>query len=245
MTHSITRLSVLILLVCIAYSPGVTQGFLHGLECSAGFSAPKQDRRLFDASFAEKYNKDLYEKTTNDHQFDFLISKTVNLKNPRVLLLPGVGYSHFRARYNWYYNANYFGDGFQVYHTVDTYTYHMAAGQVVLGYHLIHHDHTKFSFILPLRCNMLVNKEMLGNPSEEDHYNRTKIELQSLEINPGLRFTIGRVTSSVTYRMMNLQKIDHVIIDETLFYDDHDPYLSRKYDDYNIRKFSFTLGYMF
>lgn len=89
---------------------------------------------------------------------------------------------------------------------------------------------------------LLFNKNMKDR-SENWHYNKWLFEMNAFESNIGLGYKYKKIGINLAFRTFNLQKIDHVIFNQTLFTDKNPPFLEKDYETRNDNKFWFIVTY--
>jgi|GEM_PF-6377043 len=210
------------------------QSIFQHLELNVGYSVQHQDRRFGGAGFVS--DRPDHEDTYYDHQFDVNINATL-MKTKVFHILFGAGYSRFQTRYTRDFDADYFGDGFDIIHYSGRYNLHnlsfINTNKIILN----SAKNKSLSFIMPIRADFTFDKYMVTHDWYE-HFNKFLFEFNKIEIYMGLNGQLDRFTLSLLYRVFNYQKIDPVLFDEP------DPGDS-KYETINFYKLMLNAGYVF
>jgi hypothetical protein len=99
----------------------LAQSMFKHFEVNVGYGVQQQDRRFGGPGFV--HDRPRHEDTYYDHQFDININATL-MKTKVFHILLGTGYSKFQTRYTRDFDADYFGDGFDIIHYLGRYNLH-------------------------------------------------------------------------------------------------------------------------
>ncbi len=224
---------VFIIFIC-AISSSYAQSVFKNIELSLGFALKNQDRRLFE--FPGRFEVLYYEDTNRD--FDYLVNMSkILFPKKKTNLLFGVSYSLSQTNFSRPFDHNYFS-GLRTYELryIDKYLQHSIILNINPRIEFLRQKNSAFYVNVNSFVRLLFNKDMKDR-SENWHYNKWLFEMNAFESNIGLGYKYKKIGINLAYRFFNVQKIDRVIFNQTLFINKNPPFLEKNYEIKNDNKF--------
>ncbi|MCW5923310.1 MAG: hypothetical protein KIS77_13280 [Saprospiraceae bacterium] len=230
---------VLIIFIC-AISSSYSQNIFKNLEISLGFAIKEQDRRLFE--FPGEFEVLYYEDTNLD--FDYLVNMSkIFFPKKKFNLLSGISYSLFQTKFSRPFDHNYFS-GLRTYELryIDNYLQHSIILNIDPRIDLVIQKNSVYYVNFNSFVKLLFNKN-IKDRSGNWHYNKWLFETNAFESNIGMGYRYKKIGINLAYRIFNIQKIDRVIFNQTLFKDKNPPFLEKEYEIRNDNKFWLIISY--
>lgn len=231
-----------IILLLITFGSVSGQGFLKDIEFSFGYGMVPQDRRLFDYPLQDFVLAK--EETNYDHQFDFMVNKDLFYQK-RLNINAAIGYSLYKNKFGRPFDHNYLtGDLTKPLLHIGTYYMHNLKLSISPEYYFINNEKSKFGVIFPLDISFTFNKDVklaTGKWSAD----KWLFDFRSFEIFSGLKYKQGRFSTTLVYRIYNIQDVDNLIFYDALFIYPYPPFYYEKTEDLNLNKYIVSVGYDF
>jgi hypothetical protein len=231
---------VFIIFIC-AISSSYAQNVFKNIELSLGFALKGQDRRLFEFPMqtAILYNED----SRLDFEYSILLNKTF-LYNKRINLLSGFGYSLSQTNFSRPFDHTYFtGYMSKELRYIKRYQQHNMIFNINPRIEIIKHEDKSLYMNVNSLIKFTINKDVVSGSREIWHHSNWKFETSAIESNVGLGYQYKKIGFNITYRILNIQKIDPVIFNQILFNSRNPPFLEKNYEIRNDNKYWLIITY--